>query len=126
MQPTIIIIINKKPYTLCASDVEAIRKIPSADRQQLITLLEAVKRVEHPVQPVTATVNTASQTAAISTGAGGYQVSPERLRSGDVDAVMAQLIVEENLKQKPVLTKRSIHKWVAAVAVIIVLLVLIL
>ena len=125
MQTTIIVIINKKPYTLCASDVEAIRNIPGADRQQLITLLEAVKRVENPVQPVTATVNTAPQTTAISTGAGGYQVSPERLRSGDVDAVMAQLIVEENLKQKPVLTKHSIHKWVGVVAVIIILLVLI-
>ena len=45
-QPKIIVIINKKPYILYASDVESIRSIPSAERQQLITLLESIKKQE--------------------------------------------------------------------------------
>ena len=127
-QSEIIVIINKKPYTLSASNAEAIRSIPSADRQQLITVLEAIKREEGSVQVAANSILT-SQVAASASCAGKVQereVLPERLRSGDVDAVMAQLIMEEDLKKKPGLTKQTIHKWVVAVAVSIILLILIL
>ena len=36
----------------------------------------------------------------------------ERLGSGDVDSLVAQLIMEEKSKQKPGLTKQTIYKWV--------------
>ena len=45
-QPTITFIINGTTYSLCASDTEAIRNIPSVDRQHLVTLLEQVKDQE--------------------------------------------------------------------------------
>ena len=133
-QSPIIVIINKKTYTLCASDVESIRNIPNADRQQLVTLLETIKRIESPVQPVAeqvaAKVNATLQAATTVSSAGSMpdyrNMMPENLNSGDADAVMAQLIMEEGLKKKPGITKHSIYKWVVGVAVIIILLVLIL
>ena len=126
-QPTIIVIINKKPYTLCASNVETIRGIPSADRQQLITLLEAINREESRAQQVAAKVIASTATTSVNaSNAPGYQdMRSERIGSGDADAMMAQLIMEENLNQKPGLTKQSIQKWTAVVAVVVFLLVLI-
>ncbi len=124
-QSEIIVIINKKPYTLSASNAEAIRSIPSADRQQLITVLEAIKREESSVQLAADSI-LPSQVAASTSCVSNREVLPERLRSGDVDAVMAQLIMEEDIKKKPRLTKQTIHKWMAAVAVSIILLILIL
>ncbi len=43
-QPDITFILNRKSYSFSASDAESIRKIPSDVRQQLISLLEAIKR----------------------------------------------------------------------------------
>ena len=133
-QPEIIVSINGQSYRLCASDIESIRNIPDVDRQQLITLLEAVKGVDSAtrdsIQQLAAKVSTSSQSiaSALSTDItpDNQGKSPERLRSGDVDAVMAQLIMEEDLKKKPALTKYTIHKWVAITAVVIILLILIL
>ena len=130
-QPPIILIINKKPYTLKAGDTEAISNIPKADRQQLITLLEAIKRLESPepsvAQQVAAQINTSTQTSAISPNVGNMpDMRTERLRSGDVEAVMAQLIMEEKQQQKPGLTKHSIYKWMGGTVAIIFLLILIL
>ena len=124
-QSEIIVIINKKPYTFSASNTEAIRSIPGADRQLLITVLEAVKREESSVQLAADSI-LSSQVAVSTSCVSNREVLPERLRSGDVDAVMAQLTMEEDLKKKPGLTKQTIHKWMAAVAVSIILLILIL
>lgn len=114
--PTIIVIINKKPYTLNANDGESMRSIPSAVRQQLITLLEAIKREE---RAVTTSVDASNMSAH-------QEMRAENQESRDADAVMAKLIMEEKLNQKPVLTKESIHKWMGIIALIVFLLVLIL
>lgn len=124
-QSEIIVIINKKPYTLSATNTEAIRSIPGADRQQLITVLEAIKREEGSVQLAADSI-LSSQVTASTSCVSNQEVLPERLRNGDVDAVMAQLTMEEDLKKKPGLTKQTIHKWMAAVVVCIILLILIL
>lgn len=133
-QPPIIVIVNKKPYTFSANDTEVIRSIPSADRQQLISLLEAIKQHEiqsqASVQQAAARSSAASTVASTAAGASNSPVlqamNTERLHSGDADALMAQLIMEENLNKKPALTKQSIHKWTAIVALIVFLLVLML
>lgn len=122
-QPKITFIINKIPYSLNVSDVEAIRDMPSADRQQLIALLESIKREETSAHSTVLPVAASASTAAYP---GNTPAHPnERLNSGDVDAMMAQLIMEENLNQKSGLTKQSIQKWTAVVAVVVFLLVLI-
>ena len=113
-QPAITVIINNNSYSLSANNLEAIRRIPTADRQHLIALLELVKQQQSatqspPVRPIT----TESSRS-------------ERLGSGDVDSLMAQLIMEEKSQQKPGLTKQTIYKWVGGVAVVIIILVLVL
>jgi hypothetical protein len=129
-QPPIIIIINKKPYTVSATDIESIRNMPGADRQQLITLLEAIKQQEIPVQVVSQQTVTGVNAFPLSAPTGNTSsfqpISAQRLGSGDVDAVMAQLIMEEKLNKKPELTKQSIQKWTVIIAFIILLLVIVL
>ncbi|MCW8924226.1 MAG: hypothetical protein OQK69_11455 [Gammaproteobacteria bacterium] len=125
-QSDIIIIINKKPYTLNVSNAEAIRSIPSTDRRQLITLLEVIKAEEVSAHQSALNVNASIDTSSTETGNTPGKGLPERLRAGDVDAVMAQLIMEEDLKKKPGLTKQTIHKWIAVIAVSIILLILML
>ena len=126
-QPKIIVIINKKPYILYASDVDSIRSIPSAERQQLITLLESIKKQESLSQSANQSVDLTEATIAdASIMFDDSEIKSEHMASGDVDAVMAQLIMEENLNRKSGLTKQSINKWVIVIAAIIFLLVLIL
>ena len=132
-QPEIIVIINGQSYRLCASDIESIHNISDIDRKQLITLLGVVKGVDSAKQgssqQVAAKVSTSSQSKApaFSTDitSDNQGKSPERLRSGDADAVMAQLIMEDDLNKKPALTKHTIHKAIAITAVVIILLILI-
>ena len=110
-QPTITFIINKIPYALNATNVEAIQEMPSEDRQQLIALLEAIKREERPAQPS-------------ATLAAPY-AQPPADEHIDPDALMAQLTMEDKLNQKPGLTIQSLYKWVAGISVSIIVLILI-
>lgn len=126
-QPKIIVIINKKPYILYASDVDSIRSIPSAELQQLITLLESIKKQESLSQSANQSVDLTEATIADADIVfDKSEIKSERMASGDVDSVMAQLIMEENLNRKSGLTKQSINKWMIIIAAIIFLLVLIL
>jgi len=109
-QPTITFIINKIPYALTATNVEAIKKMPSADRQQLMALLEAIKREENATQPSTI------KAASTQSSAPQY-ISP--------DALMSQLAMEDKLNQKPGLTIQSVYKWVAGITVGIIVLILV-
>lgn len=124
-QPAITVIINNKPYSVSANNIEAIRNIPPADRQELIALLEAVKQqgctTQPPVKP-TAT-EMASRAYNAVDPAMHQTMRSERLSSGDVDSVMAQLIMEERSKEKPGLTKQTIYKWVGGITVVTILLV---
>ena len=110
-QPTITFIINKIPYALNAANTEAIQKMPSEDRQQLIALLEAIKREEKPAQ-------------ALAAPAVEYTQLPAD-KDIDPDALMAQLSMEDKLHQKSGLTKQSLYKWVAGISASIIILILI-
>ena len=132
-QPKITFVINGKTYSLRASDTQAIRDVPAADRRQLIVLLEAIKQQDVLAQ---AAVQSAVDRVQISTaiplsgsengGSLDHKVpKPERLGSGDVDALMSRLIMEEKRDKKPALTSRGLVKWVVGLTGAIILLVLI-
>jgi hypothetical protein len=133
-QPTITFIINGTTYRLCASDTEAIRNIPATDRQHLLRLLEQVKYQESlspaVVQQVTDKAEVYSCPAANVPAAGiqpgQKEQKPERPGSGDIDALMARLVLEDKRNRKPALTKSAIYKVVAICTVLVVLLVIIL
>lgn len=127
-QSAITVIINNNTYSLSTSNVEAIRSIPNADRQQLIALLEVVKQqqsaAQSPIRP--ATTETTSTDYNAGNPINHQTMRSERLGGGDVDSLMAQLIMEEKSKQKPGLTKQTLYKWMGGLAIVIILLVLIL
>ena len=132
-QSRITVIINGTTYSLCASETEAMGNIPAADRGQLIALLEALKSQETSSgEAVERAVNYATRSAPAATfnsAAGGQiqqQPSPERLGTGDVDALMARLVMEDSQNKKQGLTKQGIYKGLAGFLALVVLLVLIL
>ena len=122
-QQPITVIVNGNTYNLSAINVDSLGAISNEDRKQLIALLEAVKQQETVTQVVTATESIRYSTDPAS---GFDGVNPERLRQGDVDSQVAQLMIEERNRQKPALTTHTLYKWVGGVAVVIILLVLML
>ena len=132
-RPTFTFILNGNTYKLSVDDRESIRKIPSTVRQQLVELLEFVKREEHrtqqAVQKAVDNVKTSSSIATkinnVENSSVSKQSRPERLGSGDVDALMARLILEEKQNQKPGLTKQTLYKWLAGFVVVVILLIFI-
>lgn len=132
-QPKITFVVNDQTYSLSANDTQAIQSMPSEDRGQLIALLEAVKRQEalaaETVQQALERAKAASQTTPgqplTGTPAQAPTPKPERLGSGDADALMARLIMEEQQNRKPGLTRQSLYKFVIGSAAVVVVLVLI-
>jgi hypothetical protein len=122
--PLITFIVNGKTFSLRAGDSAALGAIPEAERRQLLALLDALKqqdeRAEALVQGAVARATSRSPQAAASTA------RPERLGSGDVDALMARLVLEENRNRKPGPTRHDLYKWLLGFAAVVVLLVLIL
>jgi hypothetical protein len=133
-QPTITFIINGTTYSLCASDTKAIRNIPTVDRQHLITLLEQVKdqerlsvaAVQQEMDKAKFYSRNATSVPAAAIQPAPNDIKPERLGSGDIDALMARLVLEDKRSRKPALTKRGIYKGIGVFAVLVVLLVFIL
>lgn len=115
-QTKITFIINGNTYNVHGKDFETLRAMPKADRQQLTALLETVRQQEQREQLAESTQHTAP---SLST------VKPERMGSGDVDDLMARLILEEKRNQKPALTKQALYKWIGGITVIMILWVLI-
>ena len=129
-QTRITFVINGKTFSLRASDGEGIGAMPAAERQQLIDLLEAVKQHESRTREI---AQRALDKAALTAGGAAAGATPdyrpaggERLGSGDVDALMARLIAEDNRKRKPGPTRQDLYKWVLGIGVVFILLVLIL
>jgi hypothetical protein len=133
-QPKITFTINGAVYSLSASDTDAIRKIPPGDRQHLIALLEQVKYQESlSLAAVQQAVDKARLHSRAAAGIPAAGVQPgqvkghaERLGSGDIDALMARLVLEEKRSRKPAPTKRGVYKVIGVGAVLAVLLVLML
>jgi hypothetical protein len=133
-QPKITFTINGAVYSLSASDTEAIRKIPASDRQHLVVLLEQVKyqeslstaAVQQAVDKAKRYSRSATSVPAVSMQPGQKGGNAERLGNGDVDALMARLVLEEKRSRKPAPTKRGVYKVIGVCAVVAVLLVVML
>jgi len=108
--------------------------MPSVDRQHLVTLLEQVKNqerlsvavVQQEIDRAKFYPREAKNVAEAGTQPDRKTIKPERLGSGDIDALMARLVLEEKRSRKPALTKRGMYKGISLFAVFIVLLVLLL
>lgn len=134
----ITIVVNDTPYRLDLGDRESLQQLSPADRAQLIILLEALKRqpeaqapgVDQTREPLVDITDVPSLTA-VQPGRATEQgsastTSNTRLGSGDVDAIFAQLVMQENMNSKPPLTARSLYTFILGVAVVIVLLIVLL
>lgn len=126
-QAPVTFIVSGNTYSLRAGDTEAIRAISGEDRRQLIALLEAVKEQERLSQvAVQAAANRVGMGPEATLTSASSSPSPERLGSGDADALMARLIMEENRNKKPPISTQTLYKWLGVTLTVIVLLVMIL
>lgn len=125
-QPSITFVLNGKTFTLRAGDSAAIGAIPAAERQHLLALLEAVKqqedRAEAAARRAVDRIRMNSQGASGSARIDSGSAATGRLGSGDVDALMSRLVMEENRARKPALSRQLMYKWVLGCTLAIVLL----
>jgi len=130
----IVVIINGHTYTLSPNNSGEIGSIPAEDRQQLIALLESLKQQSVPTHTavphqssMVCNSSDATDTTHRDSSITDFQMrGPERLGSGDVDGLVAQLIMEERNKSRQELTKYTLYKWIAIIAIITILLLLLL
>ena len=130
MEPsTVTIILQGKTYSLKLSDPESIRKIPGAERRQLISVLKEIeiqdKLAENAIRAATEKTSapTHAKDVASNVIADRQEARPERLGAGDVDELMARLIMEERKNQKPPLTPKTFYKWMVIILLVIVALI---
>lgn len=125
-RPNVTVVIAGNTYTLRADDPQGLRNMPADDRDQLIRLLEALKAQRDNSQRLAQAAlarsvdNTVADQPAANTDLGTRP--GERLGEGDIDTIMARLIMEERQQRKPGLTPATIYKFAAAIIVVIALL----
>ena len=124
MSNRVTFIINGESFSLAPDDVSAIQALRKEDKQVLISLLESIrqqeKRAEERINQATAQIGLGTQDAPINQDSS----KPERLGSGDVDAIMQRLILEERQQKKPGLTQASVLKVTGGICLLILLLVI--
>ena len=143
MSEPITIVISGKVYKIEADKPQTLQNIPASHRMQLIGLLETLKSQENRMQQIkgnSATAHpptfnaTSAATAIKQTRADqplnhtatannlATQSTPanERLGKGDVDQLMARLILEEKRHAKPGITKATVYKAMGIILLIIV------
>ena len=129
-QSKITFIINGNTYSLRAGDPEAISAIPGPERRQLIALLEAVKQQEIQAQAVAQRAldkaRLDSRARSDASRPADPVAGPGRLGRGDVDALMARLVLEEKRGKKPLPTRQVLYKWIAGLTVAVIVLILVL
>lgn len=124
MQQAITCVINGNAYKLSAGDVSAMSNMPEADREPLLLMVDAIKAQQLKTQ---AALQQAlhKTTHSASAAAKPAEEKPERLGAGDIDALMAKLVLEEKQQKKPPLTQQKIIKIMLAVVAAIILITLI-
>ena len=128
-QTRITFVINKNTYSLSTADSNAIRAIPEDDRRELIRLLEAIRQEDETARAKAREADARAKTLLDGSGrtlgsSAQHTPSPERLGSGDADALMARLVMEEQMNRKPGLTKQGLYKVVLGIFVVLCLLLL--
>ena len=111
-QQPITFVISGRTYRLDPGMGDAIKAMPAEDRGQLLRLLEAVREQER-LSRAAVDAAAASVLAGGGTTGVGASPKPERLGSGDVDALMARLVMEERRNRKPPISRGSLYKWSA-------------
>ncbi len=124
--PLITFIVNGKTFSLRAGDSAALGAIPEVERRQLIALLDALKQQDERAEALVQGAVARARATSRSPQAAASTARPERLGSGDVDALMARLVLEENRNRKPGPTRQDLYKWLLGFAAVVILLVLIL
>ena len=122
-QATIAIIINGSTYNLNPTDKASIKSLPIGDRQQLITLLEAIQL--HEKQRHASARQAEGKANAAAALATTELEGKEPLGKGDVDQLMAQLVMEEKNNRKPGLTQQGLYKWIGISMAVIIFLVIV-
>lgn len=128
-QSRITLVINGRAYSVRPGDADGIGAIPAAERQQLIQLLEAVQQQDRRAREIVRSTREGAAPGSVGTpGAAQSQYRPGgsgRLGSGDVDALMARLVAEDNRNRKSAPTREGLLKWVLGLVVAVILLVLV-
>ena len=127
---TITLVVNGNAYQLSATNTASLRAINPCDRRALLMLLEALKyddqlapRIADRVLPQTC--STITDDVIVEGSHITESLSQERMGSGDVDALMAKLIAEDQQSRKSQKNRPSMIKWAAMLVMAIILLVVI-
>ena len=128
-QSRITLVINGSAYSVRPGDADGASAIPPAERQQLIRLLEALQQQDERARDIAR--SSGEGAASVSEGTPGAErsqyrpVGSDRLGSGDVDALMARLVAEDNRNRKSAPTREGLLKWVLGLVAAVILLVLV-
>ena len=128
-QTTITVVIADEAYKLDPDDPNTLAAIPAPRRQQLISLLAALQEEEASSQARVARLTAAAAPRQSNAArqqpdipAVNRQSAPvERMGSGDADALMARLVMEDNNARKPAPDKSLIYKALAGIAILLLL-----
>lgn len=123
LQTDITLIIDGNTYILNPKDKAGIARLPSGDRQQLVTLLEAIQQYEQQRRAVARKAEVQANAAASL--ANTQQEEKQRLGDGDIDQLMAKLALEEKSNRKPGPSRQGLFKWLGITVGVIILLILI-
>lgn len=101
----------------------------SVDRQQLIDVLEVLKKHHPKEKPAVPPPVVEEQCDAKDVGSREMASAPIHRTvdrgAGDVNALAARLLEEEKSKQKPPLTKSGMYKWVGGFTLVVIALIVI-
>lgn len=151
-QQAITLVINGNTHRLSVNDLDSIRRLPESDRSQLLSLLAVIDRTKPHEQPPSGNKPVGGSSSSLSPAkystshklnaqkapnasvkaASGKNYTAENrplgsgdIGSGDIDSMAAQLIMAEKSKQKPKTSKSTIYKWIAAIAIVSILVIVI-
>jgi len=133
------IVVNGNSYRLSPDDSASIEAIEGADRLQLLALLAAIKLQQEQREAVVQRrlQGLADKSAAISLrnppgraveakyGAIGRDADQRPMSTAEVDALMAELIMEEKKNAKSGPSKKTIYQWIVYSLIAIIVLIVI-
>lgn len=123
---SITVVIAEKTYVLQPSAPQAMREIPKQHREQLIGLLEVLKSQHEASQRAVDSALAAATLPGQVPGQAPAGDSPQRdkMGEGDIDDLMARLILEEKRSRKAGLKPATIYKFTAVIVLVILVLML--
>lgn len=126
-QSNITIVLRGNTYSLRSDQPQSMRDMPREDRESLIHLLDALKRIhensERRVEDALAR-STAKAPPEIRRDAAVKQPPMERMGEGDIDQLMARLALEEQNRAGSRIKPATIYKVAGVILVLIILLTL--